>query len=247
MIVELVARTQLCLPSMLATGYQMHDTRTQQADELGEVAGRECYLSFARPNPETATNEAYLANIIRQRHFSVFEHASVTLFVRGVSRSLLLELERHRFLSFSAMSQRYVDESEASFIEPPAIGKLKDKLQRENDNLNTPQAVDSWISQTVNDALETYRVLFQRLESAGFTRKQAREAARSVLPNGTETQFLVTGNLRAWREVIEKRTAVDENGTPFADAEMFSFARKALEIMKSVAPNTFQDYGGHRE
>src|SRR5688500_8341126 len=68
-------------------------------DELAELAGRNCYQSWHRPSPKTATNHGYLHNIISQQHFSVMEHGSVTFYVEGVSRSLLAELSRHRHLS----------------------------------------------------------------------------------------------------------------------------------------------------
>src|SRR5678809_1358941 len=77
-------------------------------DELAEAAGRLCYLSWERPNPDTATNEGYLTNIIAQRHFSVLEHASASFYIDGFTRNFTHELIRHRHLSFSEVSQRYV-------------------------------------------------------------------------------------------------------------------------------------------
>lgn len=80
-----------------------------------------------------------------------------------------------------------------------------------------------------------YQDIVKDLQEAGYTRKQAREAARAVLPNATETQFLVTGNMRAWREVIARRIS------PHADAEIQLFAKAVLIELKRIAPNTFQD------
>ena len=76
------------------------------ADLLAEFAGRACYKAWDRKNPATATTEGYLKNILKQGHFSVLEHSSVTFYVEGASRSLLTELTRHRFLSLSVESQR---------------------------------------------------------------------------------------------------------------------------------------------
>src|SRR5690606_4398350 len=94
-----------------------------EMDELAEFAGRMCYQSWNRPNPKTATNKGYLDNIIKQCHFSVLEHGSLTLYVEGVSRSLLTELERHRFLSFSVISQRYVSHDPEWIVTPPLIAE----------------------------------------------------------------------------------------------------------------------------
>jgi thymidylate synthase (FAD) len=86
-----------------------------------------------------------------------------------------------------------------------------------------------------NRALLDYDLLVVTLEEHGFNRKQAREAARAVLPNATETEIVVTGNMRAWRDVIDKRN------TPHADAEIQELAEKLLFELKRIAPNTFQD------
>src|SRR4051794_39425432 len=62
------------------------------AERLTEVAGRLCYLSFARPRP--GGNETYLKHILEVGHGSVLEHAVWNLLIVGVSRSLTHELIR---------------------------------------------------------------------------------------------------------------------------------------------------------
>ena len=88
----------------------------ETGQELIEFAGRLCYESFDLPNPDTATNEGYVRNIISLGHESVLEHVSVTFYVEGVSRNLTHELIRHRHLSFSELSQRFVNMEEADVI-----------------------------------------------------------------------------------------------------------------------------------
>lgn len=203
------------------SGYSLQKDATEAPDELAEAAGRLCYLSFDRPNPKTAENVDYLRNIINQKHFSVLEHASVTFYVEGVSRALLLELERHRFLSFSVVSQRYVDHSEAEFVEHPVFR-------------NEP-ALLACAEEHHYSALAHYDHIVNRLTEKGYSRKEARGAARLVLPEGTETKFFVTGNLRAWRDIIEKRNS------EHADQEIREFAQEVLRQLREYAPNTFQD------
>mgnify|MGYP000577808351 CR=1 FL=1 len=86
---------------------------------LPEFAGRACYQSWDKHNPETASNAGYLANIIKQKHFSVLEHSSISFYIEGVSRSLTHEFVRHRHFSYSQLSQRYVDSSDVAFVLPP--------------------------------------------------------------------------------------------------------------------------------
>ncbi len=96
-------------------------TDAEGGQALAEFAGRACYESWHKPNPATATNAGYLRHILEVGHLSVLEHGSVTFYLRGVSRSLTHELVRHRHLSFSQLSQRYVPERDAAMVEPDVI------------------------------------------------------------------------------------------------------------------------------
>ena len=67
-------------------------------------------------------------------------------------------------------------------------------------------------------------------------RKMARQSARSVLPNATETKIFVTANGRALRHFIEMR------GSRHADVEIRQLAIAVLRIMQHEAPHLFSDY-----
>lgn len=200
--------------------------RPEDPDELAEAAGRLCYKSWNRPNPATATTEGYLANIIKQGHFSVLEHASATFYISGVSRSFTHELIRHRHFSYSQLSQRYVDQTGSTYIVPPVFNQLD---VSERDDLVSELASVHAYAQTA------YSYISRRLMELGFSRKEARGAARAVLPEATETEIVVTGNLRAWREFLPKRLS------PAADAEIREVAQDLLRELKDLAPASFQD------
>lgn len=222
MRVLLIAQTQV---TDLIPDYIPQPTLEHAADELAEQAGRLCYLSYERPNAATAETRHYLANIIRQGHFSVLEHASATFYIDGVTRAFTHELIRHRHLSFSEVSQRYVDVSGFEFAQHPGLAEIGDS---ERELLN--DALD-----TANDA---YDAIFDNLTGDhGYGRKEARQAARHVLPSGMETKILVTGNHRAWRDVLAKRLS------PMADAEFQAVAREILRQLIKIAPGTYQDFG----
>lgn len=199
------------------------DKPVTDADTLAEFGGRACYKSWRKPNPATAANSDYLKHIIRQGHYSVLEHASASFYVQHVSRALLLELERHRFLSFSVESQRYVDTAKAHTLPvvPPAIAE----------DIGLTQ---DFISEYRRD-LQTYQSYVRILEDKGLSRKEAREAARGKLPNATPVDFLVTGNMRAWRDVLGKRWH------EAADREIRAFAGLILGELRNVAPGAFSD------
>lgn len=217
------------------TPYKMHEPElgaqnVTSIDELAELAGRNCYQSWNRPNSKTASNEGYLANIIAQQHFSVMEHGTVTFFVTGVSRSLLAELTRHRHLSFSVVSQRYVDANDLGIVRPPILEDLEDEGSEWDAAVRVLDHVD-------HVTMDCYNALVEIFVRNGYARKQAREAARAVLPNMTDTPLVVTGNIRAWRDVLSKRYHIA------ADREIQGFAEEVLKHLRVLAPNCVQDIG----
>ena len=197
-------------------------------EKLIETAGRVCYMSFQKPRP--GGNKAYIGHILEVGHGSVLEHAVFNLLFTGVSRSLTHELVRHRAgFGFSQLSQRFVDESECSFVEPEAIA-------------SDPELHRIWV-EAVQASQTAYRELADRLTATyknnpdkTLRRKMAREAARSVLPNATETKIFVTANARAWRHFIEMR------GDAAADVEIRRLAIAVCKLLQAESPNLFGDY-----
>ena len=197
------------------------------AEALCEMAGRVCYMSFGKGRK---TNREYLGNIIDVQHGSVLEHAVWSLLFTGVSRSFTHELVRHRAgFGYSQLSQRYVDESTCEFVEPACIA--------EDAELHT-----LW-QESVQQSHDAYRRLVEGLArkfkdepDTTLRRKLARQAARSVLPNATETKIFVTGNARAWRHFIELRA------NEHAEVEIRGVAVQVLKLLRQDAPNIFGDY-----
>jgi len=211
-----------------------HDVRkwstdTEVAGEtLVEVAGRLCYMSFSKPRP--GGNAAYLRHILEVGHGSVLEHSVFNLILTGVSRSFTHELVRHRAgFGYSQLSQRFVDESACEFVEPDAIAE-------------DPELHRVWL-ETVQTCQRAYKTLadgltekYKGLDDRTLRRKKAREAARSVLPNATETKIFVTANGRALRHFIEMRA------DPSADVEIRKVAVAILKVVQAESPNLFGDY-----
>jgi thymidylate synthase (FAD) len=198
------------------------------AEHLAEVAGRVCYMSFAKPRP--GGNATYLGHILEVGHGSVLEHGVWNFIFTGVSRSLTHELVRHRAgWGFSQLSQRYVDESVAEYVEPDCIA-------------DEPELHRLWLDAVAQSHL-AYMKLVEKLQEAfadepdkTLRRKLARQAARSVLPNATETKIFVTANARALRHFIELRAS------RHAEVEIRKLAVQVLRIMQSEAPHLFSDY-----
>jgi len=200
---------------------------TVGAEALCEMAGRVCYMSFGKGRKD---NRDYLAHLLEMRHGSVLEHAVWNFVITGVSRSFTHELVRHRAgFGYSQLSQRYVDESTADFVEPDCIAE-------------EPELHATWL-EAVRQAHAAYCRLVDGLEkrfasepSGTMRRKLARQAARSVLPNATETKIFVTGNGRAWRHFIESRAHEQ------AEVEIRKVAIQILRALQVESPALYGDY-----
>ena len=143
----------------------------------------------------------------------MLEHAYATFRISGISRAFTHQLVRHRLCSFTQQSQRYVDESKFNYIEPLSIK-------------NRPEAHSAFV-----DFMERARKAYQELQKLGIKK----EDARFVLPNATESQIVVTANLREWRHIIELRSE------PGAQWEIREAAIEILKILKKHAPTIFED------
>ncbi|WP_203708149.1 FAD-dependent thymidylate synthase [Asanoa iriomotensis] len=204
-------------------------TDAEGGQALAEFAGRACYQSWKKPNPATATNAGYLAHILEVGHLSVLEHGSVTFYLSGVSRSFTHELIRHRHFSYSQLSQRYVPGRDAAMVEPEAIAADPDLHK------TFVEAAEASV-RAYNELLEGLERKFADEPNGTLRRKQARQAARAVLPNAAETRIVVTGNYRAWRHFIALRA------TEAADVEIREVAVECLRQLQRVAPNVFADF-----
>jgi thymidylate synthase (FAD) len=224
-IVTMLARPSFSAPDHLEVNYLGPST---DGERLAEFAGRLCYMS--QSNPAGRSTRDYLENIKRQGHGSVLEHANYTMLLEGVSRSLTHELVRHRAgFAYSQLSQRYVDESDAAFVVPPAM--LGDeKLEREW-KTEIDRALAAYVK-LVGELMEQYAWIPERVHR----RKMAREAARGVLPNSTETKIVVTANARAWRTMLELRAGEG------ADLEIRRMAVAVLKLLREEAPGFFSDF-----
>ena len=222
--VQVVAQTQFTPPADVPW-----ETDVDGGQALAEFAGRACYQSWTKPNPATATNAGYLRHILEVGHLSVLEHGTVSMYLTGVSRSLTHELIRHRHFSYSQLSQRYVPERDAAFVEPGVIADDPALHQLFTD------AADASLK-AYTDLLEGLEKRFADVPNGTLRRKQARQAARAVLPNATETRIVVTGNYRAWRHFVAMRAS------EHADVEIRELAVMCLRELQRVAGNVFEDF-----
>jgi len=146
------------------------------------------------------------------------------------------ELNRHRGLSPSERSQRYVTKDVLRFVERPEF-QQDEKLHEKFINV-------------INLTYETYSEIAEDMLSlqdeqglfAGQTktesRKHVQQAARAFLLGCTETSGRWPGNARTWRHVIEART----NPKVSVEPEIRDMMIRILLCLNQVDPLLFGDY-----
>ena len=184
---------------------------TPGAERLIEEAGRTAYLSFAKKGE--CSEKRFIRMLLKNRHYSVLEHASATFRITGVSRAMTHQLVRHRLCSFTQQSQRYVNEKDFSFVEPVSVRQC-------------PEAHALFSAQ-----MESARSAYAELQRLGIRN----EDARFVLPNAVESRLVVSANLREWRHVIELRCR------PASQWEIRLVCGEILRLLKKSVPTAFED------
>ncbi|KAB1315124.1 FAD-dependent thymidylate synthase, partial [Bacteroides ovatus] len=176
-----------------------------------------CYKSESKITGDSA--EKFVKNILKRGHEAVIEHGSVSVRFtcdRGVSH----EIVRHRLASYCQESTRYCNYgkenfgSEITVIKPCSLDK-------------DGTAYRHWFW-ACSQAEEAY---FNMLDF-GCTPQEA----RSVLPNSTKTEVVMTANMREWRHFLRLRTA------PAAHPDMREVAKMLLVEMQARYPAFFEDF-----
>jgi thymidylate synthase (FAD) len=130
-------------------------------------------------------------HIMRSKHTSTVEHLNYTFAIEGLSRTALAQLTRHRHMSFSVQSQRYVkfgseDRSGGfDYVVPPTM-----------EHAHNPNA-----AMLMENAMERVQELYDELRSLGVPA----EDARFILPNAAACNLVLTANLRSLLDFYSKR------------------------------------------
>ena len=179
-------------------------------------------------NPKNQSNQGFEGLIkycIKNQHWSIFEHAFVTLEI-NTSLAIATQILRHRSFTFQQFSQRYADSTELQLELPIPELRRQDTKNRQN----STDDLDADVSISFNDKIEEHFKraieIYQDMLNAGV----ARESARFVLPQATQTRLYMSGSVRSWIHYIDLRSA---HGT---QAEHKQIAEQCKCIMASEFP-----------
>lgn len=196
---------------------------TPDPERTVALAARMCYseelvADLVENTEENLTSEecaTLIKFLFRVGHFSVFEHASFTFAIDGVSRALSHQLVRHRIASYAQKSQRRTSMDHPRFVIPPSVEESR-------------AAVDAYTS-----VINSIVVGYNDLKELGVPL----EDARFLLPNACETALLVTMNARSLFNFFSLRCCSK------AQWEIRGMADEMLKLCKEVAPIIFEKAG----
>lgn len=204
--------------------------------EVLPAEGVKYFDAAASDGGEGSDADRLFRHVVRSKHTSTLEHITYTFAIEGVSRSLLAQITRHRKLSFSVQSQRYVrfgsgDKSGGfGYLTPPSVSDQEvPGTNRYDDDVAGYRVSPLRAYEVYEDFIDSAQKTYDALRSAGVPA----EDARFVLPNAAACNFVMTGNLRALLEFYGKRRP--GNG---AQWELAALAGRIREEIVKVDPWT---------
>jgi len=177
------------------------------------VACRTCYSAlYPIKIWEDSVDEEKMLNLVKKvlssGHHSTVEHCQFVFAISGVSRACTHQLVRHRHMSFSQKSQRYVTEKgEFEYVTPKTI---------EN----------SALYEEYKEMMKKISDFYGKLVEAGIPG----EDARSVLPNAATSSLIVSLNLRELMHLAQLRLCTN------AQLEIRMLVRKMCDLVVEQEP-----------
>ena len=153
----------------------------------------------------TETNEKLIRYLIKNKHWSPFEMASICLEIT-TTRDIARQILRHRSFSFQEFSQRYADPTKDLKFETKEA-RLQDTKNRQNSIVTDNEDLKNNWETYQNEIVQITKKAYQWAIEQGI----AKEQARAVLPEGmTESRLYMNGTVRSWIHYIDLRSG---NGT----------------------------------
>lgn len=158
--------------------------------------------------------EGLINYLIKNKHWSPLEHSYLTMKII-TSKSIGIQLLRHRSFVFQEFSQRYsvvenvepielrwqATQNRQSSTVPFATISRPDNKSFDYERIDSvPELVVDWL-QRVNETLTNIMYLYEEGVSMGV----AKECARMILPMAAETTIYMTGSIRSWIHFLEIR------------------------------------------
>lgn len=219
MNVRLISLTQ---PELLYLETEDGDFQRKQmsAEELIAYTAR---VSNPANQMNTETAPRLLAYLIKHKHWSPFEMASMTVEIK-TSRAIAAQILRHRSFSFQEFSQRYAKASLGVELYP---ARRQDQKNRQNSIDDMSEEDRAWFQR----AQEEVAISSEKLYNMALERGIAKEQARMLLPLNTTTRLYMTGTIRSWIHYLQVRM------DPGTQKEHRDIALEIYRILREEFPN----------
>lgn len=211
-------------------------------DWIGDISFEERMDAIDGDTPDEK-KETLIGHLLDHGHFGPFEHAQATFAVKGISRSLMAQITRHRHATFDIQSMRYVSFEDAdpepgeAVVEIPELGNTR--IHGRNAEFDRSYR-DSMTDDQIEEAREAQyrRAIKQSFESYNQLLKLgvAPENARMVLPIGTKVNMVFSVNARMLMHIGDMRAASDSQW------EIREMTEEVLELAEEWCPHTFAHY-----
>jgi len=156
-------------------------------------------------NPKNQSNQGFEGLIkycIKNQHWSIFEHAFLTVEI-NTSLAIATQILRHRSFTFQQFSQRYADSTELQLEIPVPDLRRQDTKNRQNSTDDLGSDLKETMSLMIKKHFEESLNIYNLLLAQGV----AKECARFVLPQATQTRLYMSGSIRSWIHYIDLRSA----------------------------------------
>lgn len=194
---------------------------TEGANELIGKSAQDIISYVARvsnPNNQMSfeTGSKLIKYCITHEHWSIFEHAFVTLEIK-TSRAIAAQILRHRSFTFQEFSQRY-----AQAFDCVTYGaRRQDSNNRQNSIDDMSEEDRMWFKNAQEEVWEDAKSLYDEAITKGI----AKEQARFLLPLNTATTLYMSGSVRSWIHYVQLRSA---NGTQKEHMDIAISARSII-------------------
>ena len=193
-----------------------------------EQVARTCYKSEDKITPDGESAKKMVRNLIAAGHEAMIEHSTLSVkFIvdRGVSH----EIVRHRIASFAQESTRYCNYTKDKFDNQISVINIGTGMRDDPKMSNIDTAIE--VSSVWVDAMIEAEKAYNKLIELGASP----QIARSVLPNSTKTEVVMTANYREWRNFFKLRTS------RAAHPQIREVAIPLLNELKQKLPIIFDD------
>ena len=214
--IELVAHTLQC--SHDDDGIRWYE----EADTLPVSAARVSHGNEDKTGDDPAKDLKLMRFLAEHKHFSPFEHMSMTLLIE-CPMFVRSQIHRHRTFSYNEISRRYTsDDADVFYLPDTFRAQAKSNKQCSTGEVEDQPLAKAVYCKAMEDAYRGYTSMLE----LGV----AREIARAALPASAITRFYMTGNLRNWAAFIKLRD------DPHAQLEVQHVAKVAKSELLKLWP-----------